>query len=34
MFFPSCAPGYRLSSWPAAPGACDAFACDPAFTAP
>jgi hypothetical protein len=31
---PVCADGYKLSSWPAAPSGCAAFACDPAFATP
>ena len=26
-----CAPGYTLTSWPAAPNGCPEYACDPAF---
>lgn len=29
---PACGEGYTLVSWPSAPDACSAFACDPAFT--
>jgi hypothetical protein len=31
---PSCAKGYRLVSWIAAPSACAAFVCEPAFATP
>lgn len=31
---PSCARGYKLVTWTAAPSACAAFTCDPAFATP
>ncbi|MEW5742526.1 MAG: DUF6748 domain-containing protein [Myxococcota bacterium] len=31
-YFPVCAPGYTLDSWPARPNGCPAWACDPTFT--
>jgi len=34
LYAPACAPGYTLSSWPALPSGCLAFACDPSFVAP
>lgn len=34
MYLPSCGAGYQLESWPAAPGACPRFACDPSFVTP
>ena len=33
LYVPSCAPGYQLASWRAAPSACARFACDPGFVA-
>jgi hypothetical protein len=34
LWRPACAPGYRLTTWPAGDHACPAFACDPAFLGP
>lgn len=31
LIVPECAEGYTRVSWPAAPNACPAFACDPSF---
>ena len=34
LFVPQCAPGYTLQSWTGGKFACQAYACDPAWSVP